>query len=282
MAWNEYGDPGGRPVMYYHGWPSSRLQARLVHHLAKQRGLRLISMDRPGIGLSTIEERRKLESWPELMNDFADYLGIDRFGQLGVSGGGPYVLACAAKLPDRLTASAVLGGAPLLTEVGRETWRQLHPLYRMILALRKLPGILFSPAFRLAALSTHWNPCEVPLSLVVKTLPRADQQLLLDHPEAWFAVCESFREGIRNGGGHNVMTDAAIYFHSSELNLAEIQHPIRYWHGSDDKNIPLSMIQAFVAKIPNASLEIAEGLGHFSAIIRLAPAALDHLAQAGS
>ena len=111
LAWNEYGDPAGRPMLYFHGWPSSRLQGRLVHHLARERGLRVIAPDRPGIGRSTYEPGRRLESWPQLMADFADFLGIDRWAQLGVSGGGPYVLACAAMLGERVSASAVLCGA---------------------------------------------------------------------------------------------------------------------------------------------------------------------------
>ena len=85
LAWNEYGAPEGKPVFYYHGWPSSRLQARIAHHLAKERGIRLISMDRPGIGKSTLVRDRKLEDWPALMARFADHLGLEKFGQIGVS-----------------------------------------------------------------------------------------------------------------------------------------------------------------------------------------------------
>ncbi|HSP41298.1 MAG TPA: alpha/beta hydrolase, partial [Luteolibacter sp.] len=67
LAWNEFGDPAGRPVLYCHGWPSSRMQAVLVHHLARERGLRVIAPDRPGMGLSEHVPGRTLASWPETM-----------------------------------------------------------------------------------------------------------------------------------------------------------------------------------------------------------------------
>src|SRR5687768_16775195 len=92
IAWNEYGDPSGDTLFYYHGWPSSRLQARAIHHLALDRGIRVIALDRPGMGKSTRIPGRKLEDWAPLIEAFADAHGIGRFAQLGVSGGGPYVL----------------------------------------------------------------------------------------------------------------------------------------------------------------------------------------------
>ncbi|MGL5019471.1 MAG: alpha/beta fold hydrolase [Luteolibacter sp.] len=54
IAWNEYGEPGGGVVMFYHGWPSSRLQPRAVHHLAREHGIRVIALERPGMGQSTL------------------------------------------------------------------------------------------------------------------------------------------------------------------------------------------------------------------------------------
>ena len=66
-------------------------------------------MDRPGMGKSTLVRDRKLEEWPGLVARFADHLGIAKFGQLGVSGGGPYVLACAAMFARMAVLETLLG-----------------------------------------------------------------------------------------------------------------------------------------------------------------------------
>lgn len=276
LAWNEYGDPVGRPLIYVHGWPSSRLQGRLVHHLARERGLRVLAPDRPGIGRSTHHPGRRLESWPQLIADFADSLGISRFAQLGVSGGGPYVLACAAMLGDRVTASAVLCGAVPLAGADQ---RGLHPAYRMLLPLRRLPKCWFTPPLWIAARVTTGDPCKPPVSWILACLAAEDRALLKENPDVLRVLEESFREGVRQGG-RGVMDDAEIYCHPWSLPLEEIQAPIRYWHGGHDRNISVEMVRAFSAHIPAARLDVDPEEGHFSLAIHRARDAMDHLAAA--
>lgn len=278
LAWNEFGDPNGSPVMYFHGWPSSRLQARLAHHLANERGLRIVAMDRPGMGRSTFEPGRKLASWPELIERFADSLGIGKFGQLGVSGGGPYVLACAAGIPERLTGSAVLGGAVLMEETPGGL-RGLHPAYRLLIPIRKLPGAVFSPLFRLAGMAASLNPAKPPMSWALHSLAEEDRKLLLDFPGLTEILTASFQEASTGSGGRGVMTDAGIYFQPLGVDPGTVHHPIRYWHGGDDRNIPLAMVREFTRKIARAELMVDEELGHFSLVIHRAAAALDYLAE---
>ena len=78
LAYAEYGDPNGRPAFYFHGWPSSRIEAALGDRLGRERGVRLISPDRPGLGLSDFQIGRKLEDWPKDVCELADSLGLDR------------------------------------------------------------------------------------------------------------------------------------------------------------------------------------------------------------
>lgn len=278
LAWNEYGDPNGFPVMYYHGWPSSRLQARLVHHLAHERCLRIIAMDRPGIGRSTFEPQRTLDSWPRLIEQFANALQIEKFGQLGVSGGGPYVLACAARIPERVVGSVVLGGAVLIEET-LGGLRGLHPAYRLLIPLRKLPGAWFSPMFRLTNWAARLNLTKPPLSWALLSLGAEDRELLLKFPDLRKVLTESFSEAIRSSAGCGVMADAEIYFQSLGIALNTVHHPIRYWHGGDDRNIPVAMVREFTRKIAGAELVVDEELGHFSLVIRRSAAALDYLAK---
>ncbi|MFK7850945.1 MAG: alpha/beta hydrolase [Akkermansiaceae bacterium] len=277
LAWNEFGEPSGTPVFYYHGWPSSRLQARLAHNLARDRNIRLISMDRPGIGKSTLIQNRKLEDWPPLIARFADHLQIEKFGQIGVSGGGPYVLACAAKIPERLIGSAVLAGmVPLpFTNHGKEG---LHPIYRTLIPLRKLPSPLFGLGFRIAAFTCKSPPDSFPMNLLVKSLSKQDRDIMLHSQQIWEVLTRSFTEGVvSSSGGQGVMTDSEIYLSESQIIPEEITHPIHYWHGGDDKNIPLTLVRELTHKMPNAKLCTEETLGHFSLAVHCASAALDHI-----
>jgi pimeloyl-ACP methyl ester carboxylesterase len=274
VAWNEFGDPAGKALIYSHGWPSSRLQARLLHHLALRRGMRVFSLDRPGIGQSTCQPGRTLESWPALVAAFADAQGIGTFMQLGVSGGGPYVLACSALLPDRVTSSAVLCGAVPVTGQNR---RGLHAAYRWLIPLRKLPKFLFTPAFGIAAGIARNDLVKPPVSWLMRLLPDADRRLLLGNPEACRALAESFIEGVRQGGP-GVMSDAEIYFQDFRIPLDGFHGRIRYWHGGRDGNISADMARDFVSRIPGARLHVDPEEAHFSLAIRRAGDALDHLA----
>ena len=278
LAWNEYGDPEGKPVFYYHGWPSSRLQARLAHHLARERNLRLIAMDRPGMGKSSLIPGRELSDWLPLMAAFADHLGIEKFGQIGVSGGGPYVLACAAMIPERLTGSVVLAGmVPLpLTKAGTSG---LHPLYRAMIPLRKGPPTFFTGLFRIAAQVSAGKPGKFPLSALVRSLATEDRALLLSSPDVWEVATRSFSESVSTKGcGRGVMVDSEIYFNNPGFDPSTITHPIRYWHGGEDKNIPAALVEDLVSTMPHATLTLEPELGHFSLAILRAPAALDYIA----
>src|SRR4029079_2709344 len=97
-----------QPIMYFHGWPTSKLDARRLP--AQPFGQRIIAVDRAGFGLSDFCPGRQLVDWPSDVVGLANALGLDRFGILGVSGGGPYAAACAAEIPDRLTGMAIVGG----------------------------------------------------------------------------------------------------------------------------------------------------------------------------
>src|SRR4051794_7547002 len=85
VAVESYGDRKGKPVFFFHGWPSSRFQGALGHEAAKDLGIHLLSVDRPGCGHSELHLGRTLRDWPELLRGLADHFGFPAFHVLGVS-----------------------------------------------------------------------------------------------------------------------------------------------------------------------------------------------------
>src|SRR5258708_5368921 len=110
LGYAQYGRADGEPLLYFHGHPGSRLEARFAHRAAADAGLRVIALDRPGYGLSDFQPRRVITDWSADVAEAADLLRISRFSVAGASGGGPYALACAWRLPGRVIQAAVISG----------------------------------------------------------------------------------------------------------------------------------------------------------------------------
>ena len=107
LAWSEGGDPAGTPVLFFHGCPDTRRAAWSGHDAAHAAGVRLIAANRPGYGASTPAS----PSYELVVGDvaeLADSLGLDRFAVIGMSVGGTFALACAARLPYRVTTAALV------------------------------------------------------------------------------------------------------------------------------------------------------------------------------
>ena len=133
VAFQEYGDANGVPVVFCHGWPSSCTMAQLTDEPARELGVRIISPDRPGISGSSLQHDRKLADWPHIVERLLDHLGIGEFRMLAISGGAPYAYATAAVMPNRVRAIAIVAGAIPMAEL--EDASGLLPLYRWMLAL---------------------------------------------------------------------------------------------------------------------------------------------------
>src|SRR5215471_3904851 len=110
LGYAEYGDPRGKPVFFFHGLPGSRRQRHPDDSIAIELGARIITVDRPGYGLSEFQPGRTLLDWPGDVAQLADGLHLDQFAAIGLSGGGPYLLSCAYTMPERITSASVISG----------------------------------------------------------------------------------------------------------------------------------------------------------------------------
>lgn len=111
LGYAEYGAPNGEPILYQHGFPASRVEAAGLHDVASKVGARLIAIDRPGYGWSSPHKEGSLLTRAQDVETLAKHLRLEKYGVLGISGGGPYALACARSLPaDKLRAVSIVCG----------------------------------------------------------------------------------------------------------------------------------------------------------------------------
>lgn len=258
LGYAEWGDPAGWPVLFFHGTPSSRLGLEWAEDAAADCGARVLSIDRPGHGLSDHAPGRTLLGWSRDVAGFADALGLPSFAIMGWSGGGPYVLACASGIPDRVTAAAVLSGCGQFeTPASR---RAVSTLDRRMLAL--------SPRSRLAA-RLFMKPIVVGVRRAPKLALRTFEQdlsstdietfrrLTPDPRTALTFFLEAFRSGTVG-----VVDDYRVLASPWDFAPDDIQLPVHFWHGDDDRMATLSDARAVAERMPSSSFTVVPGAGH--------------------
>jgi pimeloyl-ACP methyl ester carboxylesterase len=266
VAFEEYGDANGVPVLFCHGWPSSRTMAVLTNEAAHDLGIRIISPDRPGISASSLQPNRKLADWPRVMERILDHLGIGEFRALAISGGAPYAYAMAATMPERVRAIAIVGGAIPMAEL--EDARGLLPLYRWMLAFHRSRPQLLRRLFCMARPILALRPPVRlrPLLLKMLMLRPCDAESLRD-AGAFEAIFESQRRAWR-GSVEGVMADAQIYAQPWGFSLENIHVPIRLWHGKQDRAFSVHLAEEVAKRLPDCHARFIDDAGHYSLPIR--------------
>jgi pimeloyl-ACP methyl ester carboxylesterase len=266
IAFEEYGDANGVPVIFCHGWPSSRTMARLTDESASSLGVRIISPDRPGISGSSLQRDRKLTDWPRLVERIVDHLDIDEFRILAISGGAPYAYATAAAMPQRVRAIAIVGGAPPLAEL--TDTEGLLPLYRWMMALYRIRPRLLRTFFYLArpVLSLRPPIRLRPLLLKMLLLRPCDAESLRD-AAAFEAIFESQRRAWR-ASAEGVMADAQIYVKPWGFAIEDVRVPVRLWHGKQDRAFSVRLAEEVAKRLPDCKARFIDEAGHYSLPIR--------------
>jgi pimeloyl-ACP methyl ester carboxylesterase len=257
LAYSELGDPDGIPIIHQHGMPGSRLEHEAEPELYSSLGVRVITPDRPGYGLSDRAPHRPLLDWSSDVAELADSLGISRFGIIGLSGGGIYALACAAAIPHRLT-EVVVTGCPgpmdregaltdtrLLTRAGvwlgsRAPWLLEAGATLLSPVIRRFPGFFVD----------HFN----------NGVPPADRQWL-SMPSVNTGAAATLREALRSGVW-GYLQDIRVLARPWGFEPQDIKVPVQLWHGDEDAVIPLHHGRYLASVIPRATLRICPGEGH--------------------
>ena len=266
LGYAELGNPNGKPIFYFNGYPGSRLEAKAGEKGIEKSQIRLISIDRPGMGLSDPKSKRTLLDWPDDVLELADSLKIEQFAVIGVSGGGPYSLACAYKISSNRLKVAVTNGGLAPLEAGIEGmkksnrtmfWmtRRMYWLYRFLLWFgfgRKCKDI------------------ESVYKLLLKNLddfPEPDQKLFRD-PYLGKIFAEENFEAFRQGSKW-VAYEGKLYVKPWGFKLEDISPNIKVFifHGELDDQVPIGMARYMEKIIPNSEAIFLPNETHFGAAL---------------
>lgn len=289
LGYAEYGHPEGRPLFFFHGFPGSRLEAAGTDKIARRRRLRVISVDRPGMGLSTFQPQRRITDWPADVAALARHLDLPRFAVMGGSGGAPYALACAHALPrETLTAVGVMAGMGTFEASVK-------------------PHIPIGPRF-LGSASWHWPAAvRVVMDAIVGVVRWGLKRgLVTRRIDAWLegverkekeaavakaaagdapvdeevedkrTLAERREELIHIGfeafaqGAAGAVRDAQLTGQDWGFKTEDVTYdPILFWHGTKDINVPLAWVRPMAERLPHGVFKEYEGETHFTLVKHL-------------
>lgn len=269
LSYAEYGDLGGKPLLYFHGGFCSRLDLAFAGDLFSERGVRLIAPDRPGIGQSDRKPNRTLLDWADDVSQLIEIMNLEKVSILGWSLGGPYALACAFKLTDRLTSVGTSGGMAPLTDSKAVNELELE-IDRLVITWPRGLRWILARALELASLMP---PSFVKWDLMRELSAKGDREIFmaLTDNEATAFMYESMRQGAEGN-----LDDYWAVSDDWGFRLEDISVPVTLWQGSDDKICPISHALKLAELIPKSELRMVDGQGHFQ-LRRILPAVLDVL-----
>lgn len=259
----EFGTPDGQPVFWLHGTPGARRQIpEEARRLAAARGLRIIGVDRPGVGLSPPHLYDSVADFVPDLELVADQLGIERFSTIGLSGGAPYALAAAACLPGRVASVGVLGG--VVPAVGPDAAPGglvgfAHQFRRLLPVVRVPAGFALQALVRVAAPVGSQG-----LDLYARLSPPGDREVLR-RPDIKAMFLDDLT-GNGSRGLRSVLHDGILFTRHWGFAPADIRVPVTWWHGDADNIVPLAHAEHLVPRIAGATLHVRTGESHLGGL----------------
>lgn len=258
LAFTESGDEDGAPVILFHGVPGSRLIGLgALAATPGAQGLRLVAVDRPGIGGSDPLPSRRLLDWPKDVAALADALGFDQFSVHGASGGGPYALACAHAMPERLRAAIVVNGLAPFDLPGASAG---------LSSFERAAWWLFGHAPGMCAIAAREHmrmarrePSALPPRMT-RRMASVDRRAM-EADGAGERIGRQLHEAFRQGSA-GVARDLYLLSRPWGFDLGDISMTVDLWQGTADRNVPESMGRALAAALPNCRARFLDGAGH--------------------
>lgn len=256
-----YGNPDGYPVLFFHGIPGSRLQRNPDPGVLSELDICIYALDRPGIGLSSGQSTRSLLSWTDDVLEFCTQMNFSRFAVAGVSGGGPYALACAWQFPEKISHLSVISGIGPIAEpaVFMQLKTGSQRLFRLAKKKPEILKIILSIAYKLFR-KRIWDA----FLWLTGELPACDINLLT-RSEIQEMLCEDVQQAF-SLGSQGILQEIQVLMQPWNFNLHEIQIPVHFWHGIDDTIVPFSIAKLLSERIPTVKTHFIPAGGHFIAL----------------
>lgn len=279
LGYRELGNPQGIPLVFFHGFPGSSVQATIIEDQSVYAPFRVIAVDRPGFGDSEYDPQRTIKSFARDIGELLDHLGVCEFHVLAVSGGNPYGFACAHELKGRvLSINSVSGLGPLFEP---EFLADMKYVLRMGLKVSSR-----STGLADRALALMWGtftklkrgketaedaPAKLNagLKMFLRTIPEPDRAIILNEK-----LRQNLRRSMRNSfrqGSAGLAMDLRLMTQDWEIDFNTLTMPIRLWHGELDTIVPNSHSSKIAKKVPHAELTLMKGEGHYSLPIMRLP-----------
>lgn len=247
-----------RCLVYHHGVPGSRREARFLHEAGQRHNVSVLAIDRPGVGGSLSDPSFTPSQWPALLEALLNSLKVKKAALLGVSGGSPYALQAAAHLSTRVTKLLIVSGvAPFSIP---QAMAGVHFTNRVALrSIQKVPQLagLLAPIVRRFFLSSPKNfvrATAVPLG--------ADDKQKFSDEGVIELFAMNFHEHLSQTS-HTLSRELKCLTSSWEVpHLPNI--PTWIWHGDDDRVVSRNMGVYLHQKIPNSTFTLMEGKGHLA------------------
>lgn len=263
LAYMEYGQPDGYPILLFHGTPGSRLWFLDDDELAKELGIRLIALDRPGYGASDPKPDRTLLSWADDIAEAVQSWGLETYSVIGVSGGGPYAAACAYRMLKGLRSVAMVAStAPFIN--GKPPVSMSRPNRIAFWLSRHAPWLIRGVYLGQIKLIDK-QPDKFKQSTKTGNSHLSDwDRSFLQTDEQIESMMLHLREAYRQGPDETVREQILIS-KPWGFTLKDIQIPVYVFHGKEDTMAPFAAIEEAVAGAPNCRFIAVEKAGHFLA-----------------
>lgn len=259
LGFHEFGDPAGSPCLYIPGTPSSGLAGLAYDAAARAVGVRLIGVDKPGYGISSMTPRRTMAAFGEDVRGLADLLGLDEFRLFGESGGGPQALAAAALVGNRVPLTVVAAGMGMLDE--RVLLAAMRPSNRRLLRVARRAPILLRPPMALTRRSLlDPKRCAAFVKRQLAESGPADRRAI-EQMTAQFDITAAARDALRTGT-RAVAAELRMLARPWDVDIAGVAGRVELWHGSDDVNVPPAVALSLARRLPNAVAHVLPGEGH--------------------
>lgn len=263
LSFAEYGSRRGPAIVWMHGTPGARRQIPLeARDYAEERGIRIIGIDRPGIGSSTPHLYPNVLDWTADLEILMDTLAVDTTRLIGLSGGGPYVLAAGAALPERVHGIGVLGGVAPTRGPDAAPGGPIQLAVRLapLLAATRVPlGVALTQGIRLV------RPLAGSALDVYAAVQPAGDKTLLSRPE----FKAMFLDDLLNGSRFQTsapLNDLLLFTRDWGFAVADVQVPVRWWHGDADHIVPFAHGRQMVERLPDATLHVIDGESHLGGL----------------